>query len=1370
MQYESHPFIDLAVHKDIRERFARGDALVVASPDLETIVWANGPAANLFGYASIYELIEDGIGTRPAIRRQIAGAVVGLARKDGQDFLIRVSEGFQRKVVGARVELIQLPGGAPAVLISAERDYPGGLAGRARQIISGFEEADAHVAVLDDTGVLLAASASFEAAELSASDLKKMARDVEQQGDRLIKRMIHSARGEMPAAIGRLTDDPALNLVFVVDTGASETDAPDEPASTDVPLASQPAAFDADKVREELAATPPPVMDEEVLPPPFAAAQDISASDDTGDGQPAAEDAFEDDALWAEVPPQTSMQEPVADRYDWPEGADEPDEDDLEEAFEDDLEEAFEDDDETRDETGDETGSGDISAEMVEDHEPETTAPEDEFTFDPDGRPVRFVWKIDRSGTFSELSSEFAEAVGPNAADILGRSFPDVARVFNLDPDHVITDLLSRRDTWSGKTVYWPIQGTGMVVPVDLAALPTYTRERRFDGFRGFGIVRIGEARDDDEAIGLALVPGPYTPVTRHSPPAIKDTPEDLADELARSEAETTSEEAVAESPRDDGPAQPVAELPATGASGDDLDATDEPTGSWDDVAAPSDEDDTPGSDDEPATVEEPKDDPFQGEKPAITFTPDPVRPESDKVIHLETRRAKARETLTPLEQAAFREIGEKLGLSLEAFRPPEAAEEPIADGADDEPETVTTLKSELPVDRLDETSSSRRLQEPEEVSALFDNVDGPASDDAEDVVESSEEPSAEAGFEAADAAEQGTETRADDGAGDETAPEMAELDDEDRDAVESASRNWDVPEVDEPRAEEADVFDEPDPASEYADEDLDPLEAHDGEEEEIEAGEPESASRQPHFGLPPRNAIASGMTEDVIDMIPAALLVHAGDDLIHGNPAFFGLTGYSSLSDLDEAGGLDMLLTSDEETGAMQMRHSDGELAPVIARLRSINWHDSQALLLSLALKDPMIPVAVPEDGPEAEAVDDAPQDSVAELPAEDAAIDEEADARLTALEIEVRELRSILETATDGVVIIGDDNRIRSMNGSAHVLFGYDDSETIGQPFAMLFAHESQRAVMDYLSGLAENGVSSVLNDGREVIGREANGGLSPLFMTIGRLSGSNGYCAVLRDITQWKRSEEELREAKRAAETANSHKSDFLARVSHEIRTPLNAIIGFSEMMVEERFGPIGSPRYLEYANDIGNSGKHVLDIVNDLLDISKIEAGEIDLDFDAVMLNDQLAECVSMLQPLANSQRVIIRTSLSATLPDVVADTRSVKQIALNLLSNAIRYTPSGGQIVVSTAYELNGNVVIRIRDTGIGMTRKELEQAMKPFGQVGPTPRKRGDGTGLGLPLTKAMVEANRAMFDIVSAPKEGTLVTITFPSQRVLAD
>jgi signal transduction histidine kinase len=259
-------------------------------------------------------------------------------------------------------------------------------------------------------------------------------------------------------------------------------------------------------------------------------------------------------------------------------------------------------------------------------------------------------------------------------------------------------------------------------------------------------------------------------------------------------------------------------------------------------------------------------------------------------------------------------------------------------------------------------------------------------------------------------------------------------------------------------------------------------------------------------------------------------------------------------------------------------------------------------------------------------------------------------------------------------------------------------------------------------------------------------------------------------VRDITQWKRAEEELTQSRAQAERASSQKTDFLARVSHEIRTPLNAIIGFSELMMDEKFGPIGNDRYRDYLRDINRSGNHVLDLVNDLLDISKIEAGEQEMSYEAVSLNDTLAETVAMMQPQANRERVIIRSSFASRLPEVVADLRSVRQIALNLLSNAIRYTQAGGQVVVSTAYEPSGDVVMRVRDTGIGMTQAEIEQALKPFKQISALKRGRSDGTGLGLPLTKAMVEANRAKFIITSAPSEGTLVEITFPSTRVLAE
>ncbi|MEP4803625.1 MAG: ATP-binding protein, partial [Hyphomicrobiales bacterium] len=270
----------------------------------------------------------------------------------------------------------------------------------------------------------------------------------------------------------------------------------------------------------------------------------------------------------------------------------------------------------------------------------------------------------------------------------------------------------------------------------------------------------------------------------------------------------------------------------------------------------------------------------------------------------------------------------------------------------------------------------------------------------------------------------------------------------------------------------------------------------------------------------------------------------------------------------------------------------------------------------------------------------------------------------------------------------------------------------------------------------------------------------------------------CVVLRDITQWKRAEDDLIAARHNAEKANTAKSDFLAKISHEIRTPLNAILGFSEVIMEERFGPIGNPRYKDYINDIHTSGAHVINLVNDMLDISKIEAGQLELSFAAVDLGDVLKECVALMQPQANEARVIIRTSLSDDLPRVVADAKTIRQIALNLLSNSIKFTAEGGQVIVSAVLEKDGDLVLRIRDTGIGMNEIDIATAMEPFRQVdsanAPAPRshdhRTGSGTGLGLPLTKALVEANRAEFSIESTPEKGTLIRVTFPNTRVLAE
>ncbi|TIX21791.1 histidine kinase dimerization/phospho-acceptor domain-containing protein, partial [Mesorhizobium sp.] len=490
-----------------------------------------------------------------------------------------------------------------------------------------------------------------------------------------------------------------------------------------------------------------------------------------------------------------------------------------------------------------------------------------------------------------------------------------------------------------------------------------------------------------------------------------------------------------------------------------------------------------------------------------------------------------------------------------------------------------------------------------------------------------------------------------------------------------------------------------------------------------------------------------------LLSKLPVPLLIHSGDQLHYANEEFLNLTGYEALDDLADAGGLGALFAdpyaddgvSDGTDRALRLKTRDGQEFPIEAILRSVPWRDGKALML-----------VVRRSGE-----DDAPVHAVG---------DEPTQPDISELKARIAEMRTIIDTATDGVVLIGRDGTIRSISRPAEALFGFDSDDVTGKPFASLFAIESQRAARDYLNGLSEPGVASVMNDGREVIGRESQGRFIPLFMTIGRLPNDSGFCAVVRDITQWKRAEEDLTQARAVAERASSQKTDFLARISHEIRTPLNAIIGFSELMVDEKFGPVANDRYRDYLRDINRSGNHVLDLVNDLLDISKIEAGQQEMAYEAVSLNDTLAETVAMMQPQANRERVIIRSSFASRLPEVVADLRSVRQIALNILSNAIRYTQAGGQVIVSTAYETSGDVVMRVRDTGIGMSHAEIEQALKPFKQINALKRGRGDGTGLGLPLTKAMVEANRARFTINSTPGEGTLVEVAFPSTRVLAE
>lgn len=492
-----------------------------------------------------------------------------------------------------------------------------------------------------------------------------------------------------------------------------------------------------------------------------------------------------------------------------------------------------------------------------------------------------------------------------------------------------------------------------------------------------------------------------------------------------------------------------------------------------------------------------------------------------------------------------------------------------------------------------------------------------------------------------------------------------------------------------------------------------------------------------------------------ILDRLPVGVLVYRLDKLIYANRAFLDWTGYENIHALADAGGLDALFvepskdTPRENNGAkaLTIATNKGAQLPVEARLFTSPWEGESALVLMLASVNGQPISSEPAATPQSKATE----------------------AALESAKAEAEELRSILDAASDGIVVIDREGRVLAVNHRAEALFGHQNREIIGVPFAGLFAPESQRTAHEYLTAVLQDDFNSE-TEGREVKGRGSHGTV-PLYMTIGKISdGTDRLCAIFRDITPWKKAENELVNAKRLAEQASSAKSDFLAKISHEIRTPLNAIIGFSEVMMDERFGPVGNERYKQYLKDIHTSGGHLVSLLNDLLDLSKIEAGKLELDIAAVDLNELTQQCVALMQPQASRERIIIRTSLTTSLPPVLADARSVRQIVLNLLSNSIKFTGAGGQVIVSTAPNDDGSVVLRVRDTGVGMSEKEIAIALEPFRQLATSVRRGQDGTGLGLPLTKALAEANRASFSIKSAVNAGTLVEVAFPGSRMAAE
>lgn len=261
----------------------------------------------------------------------------------------------------------------------------------------------------------------------------------------------------------------------------------------------------------------------------------------------------------------------------------------------------------------------------------------------------------------------------------------------------------------------------------------------------------------------------------------------------------------------------------------------------------------------------------------------------------------------------------------------------------------------------------------------------------------------------------------------------------------------------------------------------------------------------------------------------------------------------------------------------------------------------------------------------------------------------------------------------------------------------------------------------------------------------------------------------CMFFKDITEKKHAEAEAQIAMGKVERANRSKSEFLASMSHELRTPLNAINGFSEIIMNESYGPVGDKRYQEYAADIHNSGQHLLDLINDILDLSKVESGTDELREENIEIRDVINSVLGLVEERAEKKDLELELDVADDAAVLWADRRKVKQILINLMSNAIKFTPAGGKVTVRVWSNVESGYYFQVVDTGIGMEQEDIPKALTPFQQIDSAANRKYEGTGLGLPLTKSLVELHGGSMNLQSEVGAGTTVTVRFPADRVVS-
>jgi signal transduction histidine kinase len=373
--------------------------------------------------------------------------------------------------------------------------------------------------------------------------------------------------------------------------------------------------------------------------------------------------------------------------------------------------------------------------------------------------------------------------------------------------------------------------------------------------------------------------------------------------------------------------------------------------------------------------------------------------------------------------------------------------------------------------------------------------------------------------------------------------------------------------------------------------------------------------------------------------------------------------------------------------------------------------------------------------------------------------------EARNDALRQSAQMLGATIQSIEDGIAVWDRDRKLQHWNRAYMQMWQFPESflrsgVTMDEMLDELTrSSRAQRLENDDL-GKPATDPKAFEPSGRWLY-RRADGRL----LSVRRLPiGDEGYMAICSDLTAQKQHEDELVKAWEQAVIANRSKSEFLANVSHELRTPLNAIIGFSEVVERELFGPLGNERYVSYVRDIRNSGEHLLSLINDILDLSKIEAGRFQLRMEEVDCNEIAHSVARLIRPRTVEHGLTMKIELPESPVVLNADKRAVKQVLINLLSNAVKFTPENGTVTLASRPWHDG-VEFIVSDTGIGIDEKDMHVALAPFGQIDSQFTRKYEGTGLGLPIVKGIVELHGGTLDIKSEPTQGTSVIVRFPNR-----